>query len=197
VSRTIKGLREKKIVTSDGIKIALEKDPFKWKVTWRGNKIYLRRYKKLPEMVYTKDKRKERNLDEQSSSGSKSLKDNQEEMNWNKPSDNDDGLPEIDIDSRQEIKAKIVRPEKQRRISTEARLVFDLFGVDCYKRLHIRKQEAEAAEFLAEAHDLETLKRAVAYVEENRDNQFCPQIFSPYELRTKWPQLKAFKEKHG
>lgn len=89
------------------------------------------------------------------------------------------------------------RPDSLRKITPQARLVFDLFGPDCYKRIGVRKQEADASLFLAEAHDFETLQKAVLYLKENSDNEFLPQILSPYDLRMKWAKLKDFKEKHG
>jgi len=126
------------------------------------------------------------------------LKDNNNTMgNWDKTSDNDDGLPEYDSDSREEVKPKRVKAPSTKKATPEVEAVFKLFGKDCLKRIGVHKQEMEAAVFLSEEHSIETLQSAVTYMQENSGHQFLPVILSPFDLRMKWARLKDFKEKHG
>ena len=143
-----------------------------------------------------KRKKEKKDIGEATSPEEKDLKDNSNTMGgFDKTSDD---FLEEDIQVEPDYKpAGKSRPDSLRKITPQARLVFDLFGADCYKRIGVRKQEADASLFLAEAHDFETLQKAVLYLKENADNEFLPQILSPYDLRMKWAKLKDFKEKHG
>lgn len=87
--------------------------------------------------------------------------------------------------------------KKPRKLTPEARAVFDLFGKKCFALVGIRKQEIEAAIFLSENFPSETLKAAISYVEEHRDDPHFFTVNTPYALRVKWLDLKAHKNKYG
>lgn len=89
------------------------------------------------------------------------------------------------------------REKKPRKLTPEARAVFDLFGPRCYQMVGIRKQEVEAAVFLSVTFTPKVLKAAMAYIEENKDKDHFFSIHSPYDLRIKWEKLKAHKNKHS
>lgn len=89
------------------------------------------------------------------------------------------------------------REKKPRKLTPEARAVFDLFGPRCYQMVGIRKQEVEAAVFLSETFTPKVLKAAMEYIEENRDKDHFFSIHSPYDLRIKWEKLKAHKNKYN
>lgn len=52
-----------------------------------------------------------------------------------------------------------------------------------------------SAQRLYENHGLEKIRLALKFFEENKDEQFCPQIHNPFDLEMKWDNLRSFRDK--
>lgn len=63
------------------------------------------------------------------------------------------------------------------------------------KSLYGRPPQRKASLNLIETHGLERAKKAIAYVEANRDDRFCPSITTPIQLQEKWAQLEDYGRK--
>jgi len=63
------------------------------------------------------------------------------------------------------------------------------------KVLYGMPPQRRAALRLIETHGLDRAKKAVAYVQANRDERFCPSITTPVQLEAKWAQLEDYGRK--
>ena len=72
---------------------------------------------------------------------------------------------------------------------------FEKMGVNT-KMWIKHKNQQDAADRLVEAKTLGIVKGAIKYYLEHKDEQFCPQVRSPYELEMKWDKLVAHKKKY-
>lgn len=63
------------------------------------------------------------------------------------------------------------------------------------KVLYGSPPQRKASVRLLEVHGLERIRKAIAYVETNRDDRFCPSITTPVQLEAKWAQLEDFGRK--
>lgn len=63
------------------------------------------------------------------------------------------------------------------------------------KVLYGSPPQRKASVRLLEVHGLERIRKAIAYVEMNRDDRFCPSITTPVQLEAKWAQLEDFGRK--
>lgn len=105
ISRTIKGLIAKKIVTKNGNKLGLQKKYILWKVTKNGNNSYQKWLKKLPKMVPTIEniqqtddfKKKSHSLKEKNNHERNNItKDNMFNYNENK---HQEDVPTVDMET--------------------------------------------------------------------------------------------------
>lgn len=101
----------------------------------------------------------------------------------------------IDIDSGDIV--EVVKETKVPKGDPAHKVVFDLFGPQCYMMLHVRKQENDAAKFLFKEIKMEFLEPAVRFAQSNAIDPYCPTVMSPYDLRMKWAKLVDYKKKHG
>jgi hypothetical protein len=108
------------------------------------------------------------------------------EYNESKASDSYE--PVVDLDSGQVVAAKP-------KTKSHSKEVFALFPNHPANWI-VNKSQRQAADHLWEEHGLEDCKMALAFVMKWKDDPFCPQITSPWDLDTKWQKLLAFKKKH-
>lgn len=136
-----------------------------------------------------KNEKNEKNLlSEANASGT-----NGKDMGWkNKPSDNDDDLPAIDMDSGEEVKPK----EKKKRHYKE---VYELFRVLGPVPLNwsVNTTEQKCADNLYTERGVEQIKTALQFYLEHKHLEYIPEITSPYDLDSKWKKLLSFKKKNG
>lgn len=72
--------------------------------------------------------------------------------------------------------------------------VFGLWG--SYPRnWELNTTQLRAAENLFEEQGIEEIKGALDYWKKHKDEDFCPQVPSPYDLDSKWLKLSAFYDK--
>ena len=61
----------------------------------------------------------------------------------------------------------------------------------------INKTQRAAAENLLNERGLDKIKSALKFYGENKDDVYCPEISSPYDLDSKWKKLLSFKKKNN
>jgi len=102
--------------------------------------------------------------------------------------------------NRQTTSTKNDKNDKNERIPPysppmgDGRLVIDLFKElnPSYKRLFLRRNQHEAGQRLWEREGYEKLKRVVQFLEFQREDRFCPQIYTPLQLEEKWGALVKY-----
>ena len=115
-------------------------------------------------------------------------------MGWNKPSDNDDDLPSVDLESGEVV---VDRPVK---VKSRAPEVFELFKeiLGMYPlNWRVNKTIRTAAENLMNERGEGKIKNALLFYRENKDREFCPTILTPYDLDSKWTKLAKFRNDNG
>ena len=75
-----------------------------------------------------------------------------------------------------------------------SRTVFALFG-KYPLNWKINKTQLQAAENLFLERGVEQIMKAINFVKQNKDKEFCPVINSPYDLDSKWAKIISFKKK--
>lgn len=89
--------------------------------------------------------------------------------------------------------AESERPKREKKDTTYLR-VFDLWGTYPLSwRTH--KAQIQAARNLLLEHGLDDIKDALEYIGRHKNDEFFPEIHSPWDLDTKWQKLEAFYEK--
>lgn len=115
-------------------------------------------------------------------------------MGWKSHNENahSDDLPSVDMDSGQVI-------EEKKKSKSQAPVVFDLFKEILGSRSTnwlINKTQRKAAENLLTDKGVDKIKNALEFYKENQDSEYCPRISSPFDLDSKWENLKEFKKKN-
>ena len=96
--------------------------------------------------------------------------------------------PQIEIVS--EVSEKKSAPKKY----PHSKEVFGLWGK--YPRnWELNTTQLRAAENLFEEQGLEEIRAALEYWNKHKDEDFCPQVPTPYDLDSKWLKLSAFYDK--
>ncbi len=85
------------------------------------------------------------------------------------------------------------KPKSQAKYPN-AKRVFALFG-KYPKNWDINKTQLKSAENLVEEKGLEKIEKVIQFFLENKDDPFCPQISSPYDLDSKWRKLFEYKKR--
>lgn len=133
--------------------------------------------KSLQKSTLSKDKISKDNTSEsKDSQGKKKLKNMDEDF--------------IDSDTGEYINNK---PSNKKH--PNAPIVFALFG-KFPRNWRINKTQLLAGENLFKEKGIEQIKKAIKFYRENRDNEYCPVVNSPYDLDSKWGKLISFKKKH-
>lgn len=57
------------------------------------------------------------------------------------------------------------------------------------------RQMIDAADRLYNDKGVEKCKKALAFFNENKDEKFCPQVYTPIDLEEKWTKLATFRDK--
>lgn len=60
----------------------------------------------------------------------------------------------------------------------------------------VNKTQLQCAENLFEERGLEKVRNALQFYKEHQEEEFCPQVSTPYDLDTKYTKLSQFKTKH-
>ena len=114
-------------------------------------------------------------------------------MGWNKPSDNDDDLPSIGDDGEVEKK-----PTKVKREYKQVYAMFNkLLGKEIPPNWMLNKTQMQAADNLWKTKGKEKIQVALLFYSEHKDHEYCPRILSPYDLDSKWEELKDFKKRNN
>lgn len=188
-SRTKKRLIERKIVTYLGNRIAFNKDYEMWLekdgVTNLGLKVTNLGNQKLPNEADTKDIKIITKEIAETSSALEAKKKKMKTYDENNPYQE----PSIDIDTREISEAK-----KQPSKYPNSKKIFNLFG-KYPANWKINKTQLQSAENLFIERGVEQILRAINFYRENKEDEFCPIINSPYDLDSKWAKLIGFKKK--
>jgi len=192
ITRTLKLLIKKKIVTKDSKKVSINKKYWLWGVEWRvtspGNKVTSPGNKKLPHQVPTKEKK---DIIQKRAKAQEKLKANQSVnmAGFNKYGDDYEFDP-IQIDP--EHKAK--KAKKSGKASEDQLAVFELFNNPAKGLWRMREIEREAAQILFDTYGLETLKRRLGRIESEKQKKdpFLPQVDTPSELLDKMPKVERY-----
>lgn len=93
---------------------------------------------------------------------------------------------------------EIVKDEEKPRtvVKPKYEQIFKLFG-KYPLNWKTNKTQIQAAENLLEEHGLVQVRKALEFHSEMKEEPYCPQILTPWDLDTKWKKLIAFKKKHG
>lgn len=94
------------------------------------------------------------------------------------------------IEFKEEVSEKKSTPKKY----PHSKEVFGLWGK--YPRnWELNTTQLRAAENLFEEQGLEEIRGALEYWNKHKDEDFCPQVPTPYDLDSKWLKLSAFYDK--
>jgi hypothetical protein len=95
-----------------------------------------------------------------------------------------------------EVKDEPAKPRSSKP-SPVAEKVFKLFSPKYPANWKLNKTQRQAATNLYEERGLEQIEKALEFYRENKDEQYCPTILTPYDLDSKWKKLAKFKRDHG
>lgn len=90
--------------------------------------------------------------------------------------------------------SKDQQPEPQAALISELIHSFEGMNPNA-STLYGRPPQRRASAFLIEHYGLDRAKKAVEFVEANRDDRFCPSITTPVQLKEKWAQLEDYGRK--
>lgn len=118
---------------------------------------------------------------------------NKKDMGWKNNQGDEPDIPSIGDDG--EIEKLKEKPKKHyKEIYT---LFEEILGKDTPANWIVNKNQHIAAENLYTERGIKAVRNALQFYKEKKDEEFCPQITSPYDLDSKWTKLATFKSKHG
>jgi len=185
ITRTIKSLVAKNILQKRGKKICVNKNYLDWKVEWRivispDNRVISPDNKKLSHQIPTKAIKQI----------TKTISDKSPIMPFNKNKEE----AVVDYDS-----GEIVEPVKpQTKKYPNAPAICKIFQEVLGKNpgnWRVNKTQLLACENLYTERTPAKVRSALLYYQANREEKYCPQISSPYDLDSKWTKLGEFKLK--
>lgn len=91
---------------------------------------------------------------------------------------------------------KEITTEVKKKADTAYRGVFELWG-KYPLNWQTNRTEIQAAKNLLEEHSLEGVEKALTFAKRFKDDPFCPEVTTPYDLDSKWGKLLAFKNKRA
>lgn len=200
ITRTLKALKDKKIVTLLGNKISINKDYDKWKVEWRKlphqvTGITSPGNDSLPHQVPTKERKKITKERGVTSSSLLNLKDKQKaDMGWgnNRGDDADEFV--VDYESGEVKDTAPVSKKKYPNALQVYKVFLEVLG-KLPANWKVNKTQLQCAENLFAERGLDKVRNALQFYKEHQEEEFCPQVSSPYDLDTKWTKLGEFKLK--
>lgn len=141
------------------------------------------------------DKKVKNVILEETSSSLLNLKDKQKaSMGWNNPADDADEFV-VDYDSG-EVKDTVPVSKKKYPNALQVYKVFlEVLG-KLPANWKVNKTQLQCAENLFEERGLEKVRNALQFYKEHQEEEFCPQVSTPYDLDTKYTNLSQFKTKH-
>lgn len=92
-----------------------------------------------------------------------------------------------------EYEKEFDKPLKPENRTKDKQAVFALFGQKQGWMIH--KAQKDAALRLFDQKGLNQIRAALKFYRENKDEKFCPQVRTPYELEEKWSALVSFQKK--
>jgi phage replication O-like protein O len=193
ITRTLKSLRDKNIITSSGNKTTVNKDYSGWKVQWRKlphqvTTVTSPGNKKLPHQVPTKERKKIIIKSEDKSSP------NEEDMFNQYSDDYEEGA--IDIDGDGALEAPQKPKTKKYPHAPVIRKIFQEVLGNNPANWKVNKTQLQACENLYTERGEQKVRNALEWYQEHRELEYCPQITSPYDLDSKYIQLSRFKHKY-
>ena len=191
VSEAKRSLINKNIVTEKRNKISIQKDYEKWQELRKSvTKVTEKRNSELRISVHTKDTITKDNNCETKVSRKKDI------MGWQaKNSDNDDDLPSVDLESGEVVTEK---PKKVKREYKQVYAMFNKFlGKEIPPNWMLNRTQMQAADNLWKVKGREKIEMMLSFYLENKEHEYCPRILSPYDLDSKWEELKDFKKRNN
>ena len=187
VSEAKKSLLAKNIVTEKRNKIGLQKDYEKWKELRKNvTKVTEKRNYQLRKNVTTIDSID--NIIDISETNVSAKQD----MPFNRHSDDyEEGYVDIDGDTSLKVEKK---PNTREYPNAPAvRKVFQEVLGQNPANWKVNANQLKACENLFTERGIEKIRNALEFYVEHKDNEFCPQITSPYDLDSKYTKLSHFK----
>lgn len=90
-----------------------------------------------------------------------------------------------------QVKEELPLREKK---DTEYLKVFSLWE-NPPKNWRLNRTQIQAAKNLLEEQTLDGVAKALSFAAKHKDDPYCPEVTSPYDLDSKWAKLLAFKNK--
>lgn len=190
-STVVKGLISKNVLHKIGKKIGIQKDYEGWKVEWRLSYTDVTQsYTDVTNVIYrrtTKEDNIQKTLPEQSS---EELKVNQDNMAFQKYSDDYEEEVQVDPDY------KPVKPKKKQGVSDDIQAVFDLFDNPAKVTWRLRELERVAAQALFETYGLGTLEKRIKRIQsekkKNEGDPYFPLVTTPSQLLDKMEAVERY-----
>jgi hypothetical protein len=104
----------------------------------------------------------------------------------------------INSGNSEELQIVSVEPEEKKstRKDTAYLAVFALWG-NYPANWRMNKTQIQAAKNLLTEQTLDGAAQALRFAAKFKDDPFCPEVLSPYDLDSKWVKLLAFKRKRA
>lgn len=198
ITRTVKSLVEKKVLIRNGKKLGVNKRYNEWIVEWRKlshqiTKVISPDNKKLSHQIPTKERKKLYKKNSESTD-SQELLDNDKDMGFNRyAEDYEAGV--IDIDGDGTLKEEKKPQTKKYPNAPAVRKVFQEVLGKNPANWKVNKVQLQSCENLYTERGIDKVRSALQFYLEVKDNEYTPQITSPYDLDSKYEKLAAIKRK--
>jgi len=121
--------------------------------------------------------------------------DKSQDMNWNQKSDeHEEGV--VDYDSGELTEPKKPQTKKYPNAPAIRKIFQEVLGRDP-ANWKMNKTQLQACENLYTERTPKSVRSALEYYKENKEEKYCPKINSPYDLDSKWTMLGEFKLKQN
>ncbi len=141
------------------------------------------------------DKKVKNVILEETSSSLLNLKDNKKDMGWNNPGDDyEEGVVDYDSDGSMKSNAPVSKKKYPNALQVY-KVFLEVLG-KLPANWKVNKTQLQCAENLFEERGLDKVRNALQFYKEHQEEEFCPQVSTPYDLDTKYTNLSQFKTKH-
>jgi phage replication O-like protein O len=174
ITRTLKSLREKGIITKDKKKVTINKNYSVWQVEWRvtspGNRVTSPGNKKLPHQVPTKESK---------ANSTKTIRsEGVDKQNTNK-------------------KETAIVEDMTKHNPQGAEVIFELIKVDPKNKTYYNNStQRSACDFLLAEYGLDEIKKRTDILSKTNAMPYFPNITTPCQLRDKWVSLNNQIERY-
>lgn len=194
VSEAKRRLLARNIVTENRNKISFQKDWEKWVELRKSvSNSYGIPYQELRKSVHTIDTI---TIDTKKgdSNESQGLSNKKKDMGgFNRVGDDyDEGVVDLDGDG------SLTPTEKPKKIKRNYKEVYGVFFRILGKtpaNWLVNATQQKCADNLFTERGLEQIEKALVFYVENKDQEFCPDVSTPYDLDSKWSKLHKFSSK--